>query len=221
VVNKINAVDPGNLVASLSTVGNGNSLLDNSGLGPLTVDSNALGTALGLAGTEPGTICVPLVGKDVNPRPPAEFSTFLVRLQNALQNNDNVALTRLNGEIDTEGSRLSSVRGQIGARCRLCKASDSSLKIRIYRRSSRYRMRGTPTWPRSSASWSPSRPPLKPPCAPPPDDAAYARAFSVGWACPPVCTITLAQHRGLRPPHQKRSRPRWWDSPPYWIQFFG
>src|SRR5205807_3323470 len=48
VINKINAVDPGNLVASLDTVGNGILLLDNSGAGPLSVDGGALGTALGM-----------------------------------------------------------------------------------------------------------------------------------------------------------------------------
>jgi hypothetical protein len=66
---KINAVDPGNLVASLKTVGNGIALLDNSGTGPLAVDGNAIGTALGLAGSELGNNpAVPLVGTDANPQ---------------------------------------------------------------------------------------------------------------------------------------------------------
>jgi flagellar hook-associated protein 3 FlgL len=129
VINKINAVDPGNLVASLATVGNAISLLDNSGTGALTVDSNALGTALGLAGTEPGNNpAVPLVGKNVNPQTTGGILDILVRLQNALRNNDNVALTRLNGEIDTEGARLTSVRGLIGARLQTLQSIDSSLK---------------------------------------------------------------------------------------------
>jgi flagellar hook-associated protein 3 FlgL len=129
VINKINAVDPGNLVASLSSVGNGISLLDNSGTGPLSVDGNALATALGLAGSEPGNNpAVPLVGNDVNPQTTGGILDILVRLQKALQNNDNVALTRLNGEIDTEGTRLTSVRGQIGARLQTLQNIDSSLK---------------------------------------------------------------------------------------------
>jgi flagellar hook-associated protein 3 FlgL len=129
VINKINAVDPGNLVASLSSVGNGISLLDNSGTGPLSVDGNALATALGLAGSEPGNNpAVPLAGKDVNPQTTGGVLDILVRLQKALQNNDNVALTRLNAEIDTEGSRLTSVRGQIGARLQTLQSIDSSLK---------------------------------------------------------------------------------------------
>jgi flagellar hook-associated protein 3 FlgL len=129
VLNKINAVDPGNLVASLKTVSNGISLLDNSGAGPLAVDSNALGTALGLAGTEPGNNnAVPLVGKDVNPQTTGGILDILVRLQKALQTNDNPTLMRLNGEIETEGTRLTSVRGQIGARLQTLQSLDSSLK---------------------------------------------------------------------------------------------
>jgi flagellar hook-associated protein 3 FlgL len=129
VINKIDAVDPGNLVASLNTVGNGISLADNSGTGPLSVDNNALGTALGLAGSEPGNNpAIPLVGKDPNPQESGGILDLLVRLQNALQNNDDATLTRLQPLIDKEANRLSTVRGELGSRMQTLQNVDSSLK---------------------------------------------------------------------------------------------
>ena len=129
VINKINAVAPGNLVASVKTVGNGISLLDNSGTGPLSVDNSALGTALGLAGTEPGNNpAVPLVGKDPNPQTAGGTLDLLVRLQNALQNNDNAELSRIGAQIDVEAARVSSVRGTVGTRAQTLQNIDASLK---------------------------------------------------------------------------------------------
>ena len=129
VITKINAVDPGNLVASLKTVGNGISLVDKSGNGPLTVDSGALGTALGLGGTEPGNNpAVPLVGTDPNPQEAPGALNILVRLKHALTTNDNATLTRLNGQIDTETARVSSVRGNLGAHLQTLQSIDASLK---------------------------------------------------------------------------------------------
>jgi flagellar hook-associated protein 3 FlgL len=70
VLNDINAVQPGVLTASLNSVGNGISITDNDGssTGPLTVETNAISTALGIAGTQSSTDPTqPLVGTDVNP----------------------------------------------------------------------------------------------------------------------------------------------------------
>ena len=129
VIDKINAVDPGNLTASLNTVGNGITLLDNSGTGPLSVDGGALGTALGLAGTESGSDpTVPLVGTDVNPQTTGGTLDILVRLQTALQNNDNATLTRLGGAITTETSRLSGVQAVLGSNLQTLQNIDSALK---------------------------------------------------------------------------------------------
>ena len=129
VITKINAVDPGNLVASLNTQGNGISLVDNSGAGPLSVDSGALGTALGMAGTEPGSNpAVPLVGKDVNPQQAGGILNILARLQNALQNGDDATLTRLGGDITNESNRLSGIRGVVGSRLQTLQNIDTSLQ---------------------------------------------------------------------------------------------
>jgi flagellar hook-associated protein 3 FlgL len=129
VITKINAVDPGNLVASLNPHGNGISVTDNSGTGPLSVDSGALGTALGMAGTEPGSDpTVPLVGTDANPQEAGGILNILVRLQNALQNGDNPTLSRLGGQIATEGNRLSGIQGAVGSRMQTFQNIDASLQ---------------------------------------------------------------------------------------------
>lgn len=117
VLDAINAVDPGNLVASFVSVGNGLSLTDNSGTGPLTVDSNALGTALGLAGAEPGSNpAVSLNGTDINPQEATGVLNLLLRLRDALESGDDSALTRLGSQIDAEIIRVTEVRGEVGGR---------------------------------------------------------------------------------------------------------
>ena len=129
VINKINAVDPGHLVASLNSVGNGISLTDDSGTGALSVDTGTLGTALGMGGTEPGNNpAVPLVGTDVNPQEAGGVLNILVRLQKALQSGDNSELTQLGGQITTEADRLSSVQGLIGSRVQTLQSIDTTLQ---------------------------------------------------------------------------------------------
>jgi len=119
VLDTINAVDPGVLVASLNAVGNGISLLDNDGssTGPLIVAGDAVAVALGLDGTEAGTdATVPLVGKDVNPQKSNGVISLLVRLGQALSSNDSRELERLDPLIDAETQRFTLVRGEIGSR---------------------------------------------------------------------------------------------------------
>lgn len=129
VLNKINAVDPGHLVASLNSVGNGISLTDDSGVGPLSVDSGTLGSALGMGGTEPGANpAVPLVGSDVNPQEAAGVLGILVRLQKALMSGDDRTMTRLGGRIAAESDRLTGVRAQIGSRVQTLQSIDSALQ---------------------------------------------------------------------------------------------
>ncbi len=120
VLDAFNAVDPGNLVASLNTVGNGISLTDNSGAGPLTVDFNSLSEALGIAGEEPGANpAIPLVGSEINPQEPQGILTILSRLQTALENEDNAELSRLGELIDREIPRFNLVRSELGSRLKL------------------------------------------------------------------------------------------------------
>ncbi|MBI1310994.1 flagellar hook-associated protein 3 [bacterium] len=117
VLDAINSVDPGNLTASLNRVGNGISLLDNSGTGPLSVASDATSQALGIAGTESGSDnTVPLVGQDVAPHESQGILGLLSSLSVALRNGDDLALTRLNGLLDQESSRTLQVRGDLGTR---------------------------------------------------------------------------------------------------------
>jgi len=116
----INSVDPGNLIASLNTVGNGISLTDNSGVGPLEVQSNGLSTALGIDGQETGANpAVPLVGREINPQEPTGALTILSRLQAALENEDDVELLHVSELIEDEISRFGLVRGDVGTRLKL------------------------------------------------------------------------------------------------------
>lgn len=63
VLDTINAVDPGNLVASIDPTTNAIQITDNSGAGPLSIASDVVSQALGLAVTEPGTNnAIPLQG---------------------------------------------------------------------------------------------------------------------------------------------------------------
>jgi flagellin-like hook-associated protein FlgL len=119
VLDAINAVDSGSLVASLNTVGNGISLLDNSGAGHLSVASTDTSQALGIAGTESGSDnTVPLVGQDVAPRESHGILSVLSSISVALRAGNDQELTRLNGLLDSESERTLQVRGELGTRLR-------------------------------------------------------------------------------------------------------
>jgi flagellar hook-associated protein 3 FlgL len=122
VLNDINAVDPGKLVASLNSVGNGISITDNDGVstGPLTVTSNPISQALGLAGTQSSPDPTqPLVGTDVNPQQANGVFNLLIQLQSALQTNNNTELTRLQPLFQQELQRVSTVQGNVGSQQQL------------------------------------------------------------------------------------------------------
>jgi flagellar hook-associated protein 3 FlgL len=129
----INAVDPGVLVASLNTTGNGITLLDNDGVstGPLTVATNPLSTALGVAGTEAGSDpTVPLAGSDPNPQESQGVFNILLRLETALRTGDDVELNRLAPKIDTEIDRFDEVRADVGTKLQTLEEVDNRLKDR-------------------------------------------------------------------------------------------
>lgn len=119
VLDSINAIDPGNLTASLNSVGNGISILDNSGTGALTIVDNTVSEALGLAGTESGSNpAVPLTGQDPNPQQSGGLIGILSALETALRNGDDRELTRLSTALDTEADRIVGVVGELGTRLR-------------------------------------------------------------------------------------------------------
>ncbi|MAT13788.1 MAG: hypothetical protein CMJ46_00790 [Planctomyces sp.] len=117
VLDKINAVDPGNLVASLNLTGNGISITDNSGTGALSIAESSLSKGLGVNGTSAGPDnTVALVGRDVNPQDTHGTFSILVGIQRALANGDDVELNRLGSLIDGEIERFTLVRSEIGSR---------------------------------------------------------------------------------------------------------
>lgn len=129
VITKINAVDPGNLNATLNSVGNGISITDNSGTGPLSIASNATSTALGLAGSETGSVnTVPLVGSDTNLREAPGSFHVLSKLADALRKGDDAALLRISGQIDTELARLTSRRGELGGQLKTLETAENRVK---------------------------------------------------------------------------------------------
>ncbi|MEX0716086.1 MAG: hypothetical protein WD066_05845 [Planctomycetaceae bacterium] len=126
----INAVDPGVLIASLAAEGNGISLLDDDGAstGPFIVKANAVATALGIAGIEPGgDPAVPLTGADVNPQQPAGVFSIVSALETALRNSDDAALSRLDGMVNAEIARFATLRGEIGGRLRMLDGVENRL----------------------------------------------------------------------------------------------
>lgn len=117
VLDAINSVDAGNLTAGLSELGNGISLLDNSGTGPLIVEGNQIATSLGIAGEENGTDpSVALTGRDVDTRKNEGLVGLLTSLQQALLSDDQGELNRLSASLDTEADRFLNVRGDVATR---------------------------------------------------------------------------------------------------------
>jgi flagellar hook-associated protein 3 FlgL len=117
VLTKINAVSPGNLVASLVPNGNGLQITDNSGTGPLSIEQNEISLALALNGSETGAVnTVPLVGRDPNFQEATGSLNIVLRLKDALERSDSVELTRLNSLVDKEIGRVTQLRGELGGR---------------------------------------------------------------------------------------------------------
>jgi len=128
VLDKINAIAPGVLTASLNAVGNGISLTDTSGTGTLSVADGELAQRLGIAGSNSGGVAGVLAGTDVNPQQPAGALNVIAALQHALETGDNQALTRLLPAIDAEVNRVIGVRGEVGARQQLLDTVTSQLQ---------------------------------------------------------------------------------------------
>ncbi len=130
VLDAVNAVDPGVLVASLNTKGNGINLVDNDGTstGPLAVADNSVSEALGLNGAETGSDpSVPLIGKDVNPQQDQGVFGVLARLEKALRSGDDQELTKLDASLGKAIDHFSLVRGEVGSRLKLLDQVDNRL----------------------------------------------------------------------------------------------
>lgn len=122
-----NNVD-GNLVARLAANGNGIELVDSSvGAGPLNVqrqNSSPAAIYLGLVPEGQDTSDPPvssgadqvLTGRDVNPIETAGVFTALVRLEEALRNNDSGGVGLALERLDAGAEQLVFTRGEIGAR---------------------------------------------------------------------------------------------------------
>lgn len=186
VLDSINAVDAGNLVASIDPTTNAIQITDNSGAGPLSIASNVVSDALGLAVTEPGTNntvplqgnfipiklqaalnttgngltifdgsgtgpleippieiayalgidgvetgndpLVGLVGDDPNPLESKGVLNLLSRLETSLRNGDDREIERIGGLLDTEIGRMNRVRADIGSRLKVLEEANNRLQ---------------------------------------------------------------------------------------------
>ncbi|MGE3314794.1 MAG: flagellar hook-associated protein FlgL [Planctomycetaceae bacterium] len=130
VINAINTIAPGEIVASVNAVGNGISIRDNDGAstGPLIIPETELSKSLGLNGTESGTdATVPIVGREINPRQANGVINLLLSLESALRNGDNRELERLDSLFSAEIERMSLVRGDVGSRLKVLETAGNRL----------------------------------------------------------------------------------------------
>ncbi|MFN4243621.1 MAG: flagellar hook-associated protein FlgL [Tepidisphaerales bacterium] len=130
VMDLINTATGGNVVASFSSVGNGIVLTDTtSGTGNLSVQSINFSTAaadLGIAGSVAGSV---LSGTDVNPVRARGVFDHLLRLANALEQNDQREITLAAAGLREDLDRVVRVRGETGARVREVEARTDSLEV--------------------------------------------------------------------------------------------
>lgn len=120
---------PIKLQATLNTTGNGITIYDASGTGPLEIPPIELAYALGIDGTESGSDpLVGLQGKEPNPKESAGVLNLLSRLETALRNNDDQGIERIGTMLDSEISRVSRVRADIGSRLSILEDADGRLQ---------------------------------------------------------------------------------------------
>lgn len=130
VINAINTIAPGEIVATVNAVGNGISIRDDDGssTGPLIIPETELSRALGINGTESGTDpTVPLVGREINPRQANGVLNILLSLEAALRAGDNKELGRLDPLLSAEIERMGLVRGDVGSRLKVLETAGNRL----------------------------------------------------------------------------------------------
>ncbi|WP_417392345.1 flagellar hook-associated protein FlgL [Gimesia sp.] len=120
---------PIKLQVTLNTTGNGLTIYDASGTGPLEIPANEIAYALGIDGIETGTDpLVGLVGDEPNPKESTGVISLLSRLENALRDGNDQEIGRIGGLLDTEIARVNRVRGDIGSRMSVLEESNNRLK---------------------------------------------------------------------------------------------
>lgn len=129
VMSRITTATGGAITATFSNTGNGIVLTDSSGgAGSLSVESVNFASAaadLGLVGTTTGTT---LTGTDVNPVRAEGVFDSLLRLANALQQNNQGEITKAAAALQNDLSRVVRVRGDNGARVKEIEARTDSLE---------------------------------------------------------------------------------------------
>jgi flagellar hook-associated protein 3 FlgL len=130
VLDAINGIDTGNLVATLNATGNGISLQDGPGTGPLTVVENEQSLALGLNGTDNNGLAGTLVGRDVNPQQASGAFNVMARLEQALRSNDMATLQRLSDELENAYAQVNITRGEMGNHQQQLESIDNLLEDR-------------------------------------------------------------------------------------------
>jgi len=126
VIDAVGAAGGGTLTVSLNLVGNGISISDTSGAGPLIIAESGTSLALGIAGTEASPTAA-LTGKDVNTQKSDDLLTALTSLEHALLIGDDAALNTLSDQIDSEADRLFQALGEPGVRAQTLEAVENRL----------------------------------------------------------------------------------------------
>lgn len=120
---------PIKLQATLNATGNGLTIYDASGTGPLEIPEIEIAYALGIAGIETGNDpLVGLVGKEPNPKESTGVISLLSRLETGLRNGDDREIERIGALLDTEIGRMTKVRGDIGSRLKIFEESNNRLQ---------------------------------------------------------------------------------------------
>jgi len=135
VIDAINTATGGAITARLADSGNGIELLDNTaGPGELTVTALSGSQAaefLGLVGqgeTQNSVATGTLTGTDQNFLETDSVFNTLIRLRDALQDNDINAIERALTKVDSDISRVTFARAEVGARVRGLQFSQQSLQ---------------------------------------------------------------------------------------------
>lgn len=135
VIDKINLVAGATVTATLASVGNGIVLTDTSGgPGDLKVtagnDTSGYFTAqeLGLENPDNPSTGAVLTGADVNPIMPDGLFSHLLALRDALNANDNNAISDAAAALENDRQTLSNIRGAVGSQARALEGRQTHLE---------------------------------------------------------------------------------------------